>query len=310
MRSNGAQARGHGGSVPSISATGRFVAFQSAGTNLVPGDTNSVLDVFVHDLRTGKTRRVSVRSNGKQGGAASREPSISANGRRIAFTSRAPLGGSVNNNRSNDVFVHNLNTARTRQVSVSSRGRGGNGNSIAPSISANGRKVAFTSGARNLAPGPYRTGDVFVHNLGSGKTRRLVSAKRRKVRWLSDPSISANGRRVAFESLVTGLPGDSYHGENVFVYNRKTRRMRSVSIGHDGQAGDCESRLPSLSPNGRRVAFQSPSSNIVADDTNGDWDVFARMLGTGQTRRASVSSAGAEANEPSGLDFVFDRRCL
>jgi len=300
-RSNGRQGGGTS-AAPSISATGRFVAFQSAAPNLVGGDTNGVLDVFVHDLRTRATRRVSVRSNGRQGGARSSSASISANGRRVAFESRAPLTRRARNGK-DDVFLRNLNTNRTRLVSA---GAGGG----SPSISANGRRVAFHSGGRGLAPGPHRSGDVFVRSLRTGNARRVVPAGRRKVVWTSDPSMSANGRRVAFESLVRDLPGDTYRGENVFVHNLKTARMRWVSVGQGGVAGDCESRLPSISPNGRRVGFQSYSSNLVPGDENDDWDVFVRSLRTGTTERMSVALDGGDSDGPSGLDWVFDRGCL
>ncbi|HSI81228.1 MAG TPA: hypothetical protein VK919_11330, partial [Solirubrobacterales bacterium] len=275
--------------------------------NLIPGDTNGVLDVFVHDLRTQKTRRVSVRSNGRQGGARSSSASISANGRRVAFQSRASLTRRARNG-TDDVFVRNLNTNRTRLVSAKEGGAGAGGGR--PSISANGRRVTFHSSGRGLASGPHRSFDVFVRNLRTGNARRVVPAGRRKVVWTSDPSISANGRRVAFESLVRDLPGDTYRGENVFVHTLKTARMRWVSVGLGGVAGNCESRLPSIAPNGRRVGFQSYSSNLVPGDENDDWDVFVRNLRRGTTERVSAAHDGGDSNGPSGLDWVFDRGCL
>ena len=149
---------------PSLSATGRVVAFQSFATNLVAGDTNEVSDVFVHDRRTGQTVRVSVDSAGIQGNSSSFDPSISANGRWVAFQSFATnlVAGDTNGDR--DIFVHDLTTGETTRVSVNSAGLQGNSESFFASISATGRVVAFTSEASNLVVEDTNgDSDVFVH---------------------------------------------------------------------------------------------------------------------------------------------------
>ncbi len=90
---------------PSISADGRFVAFSSFATNLVPGDTNEGYDAFVHDRETGETRRVSVSSSGVEGNRPSHLGAISADGRFVAFDSRATSLISGDTNRRSDIFV-------------------------------------------------------------------------------------------------------------------------------------------------------------------------------------------------------------
>src|SRR3989440_488453 len=158
---------------PSISADGRFVAFYSSAANLVGSDTNGVRDVFVRDRKTGKTTRVSVDSHGAQGNGDSEGPSISADGRFVAFLSSASnlVGGDTNGVR--DVFVRDRKTGKTRRVSVDSHGAQGKGASFVPSISANGRFVAFSSVANNLVGGDTNTAsDVFVRDRKTGKTRR------------------------------------------------------------------------------------------------------------------------------------------
>src|SRR5690349_979425 len=159
---------------PAISADGRFVAFESAATNLVGGDTNTDLDIFVHDFQTGVTERVSVTSVGGQANAHSFMPSISADGRYVAFESMASnlVGGDTNGRE--DVFVHDRQTGTTERVSVDSSMAQGNNDSTAPSISADGRYVAFESAASNLVAGDTNVkNDVFVHDRLSGATERV-----------------------------------------------------------------------------------------------------------------------------------------
>lgn len=148
----------------SISADGRFVAFSSEATNLVRNDTNGDRDVFVRDLRTGTTRRVSVSSAGSQANGTSRYPSISENGRFVAFDSRARNLVRNDTNGDYDVFVHDLRTGTTRRVSVNSAGNQGNASSDNASIGFDASVVAFASRARNLVANDTNSAyDVFVH---------------------------------------------------------------------------------------------------------------------------------------------------
>jgi Tol biopolymer transport system component len=149
----------------SISADGRYVAFVSFASNLVAGDTNGTWDVFMRDTAKGKTTRVSVSSGGQQGNDQSGTPSISADGRYVAFYSYASNLVAGDTNGKADVFVRDTVTGRTTRVSVSSRERQGNGYSYEPSISTDGRYVAFYSLASNLVAGDTNTaGDIFVRD--------------------------------------------------------------------------------------------------------------------------------------------------
>src|SRR5437764_487073 len=141
-----AGAQGNSGSfVPSLSATGRWVAFASYTTILVTGDTNEIRDVFVHDLTTGQTVRVSVDSAGTQGNSGSFVPSLSATGRWVAFASGATNLVAGDTNAATDIFVHDLKTGQTVRVAVDSAGGQSNDSSFVPAISATGRVVAFDS---------------------------------------------------------------------------------------------------------------------------------------------------------------------
>ncbi|MGB7892104.1 MAG: hypothetical protein WCF82_09425 [Microcoleus sp.] len=153
---------------PSISADGRFVAFESNSTNLVPGDTNNTSDIFVRDTLTNTTTRVSVDSAGNQANGYFFSPSISADGRFVAFLSDASNIVPGDTNNQTDIFVRDLLTNTITRAFVDSPGNQGNNFSNYPSISANGQKVAFSSLAANLVPGDTNNGpDVFVADIGN-----------------------------------------------------------------------------------------------------------------------------------------------
>lgn len=187
--------------LPSISQNGRYVAFSSWATNLVPGDTNGEKDIFVHDRDTGVTERVSVNSDAIQGNSDSDVPSISQDGRYVAFQSWANNLVPGDTNGAIDVFVHDRNTGETERVSVGSAGAQGNNHFGGASISQDGQFVAFSSRANNLVPGDTNnTRDVFVHDRDSGQTERVsVDSTGIQGNFISgDPSISQHGRYVAF----------------------------------------------------------------------------------------------------------------
>ncbi len=285
----------------SISADGRYVAFQSYGTNLVAGDNNSMVDIFVHDRLLGETTRVSVDSSGAQGNNDSYRTSISADGRYVAFESYATNLVTGDNNGVHDIFVHDRQTGQTARVSVNSSGIEGNGESDAPArISADGRFVAFQSNATNLVAGDTNgESDIFVRDRLSGKTTRVsVDSDGLQVNGYStSPCISAEGRFVAFESGAANLvAGDTNGVVDVFVHDRESDETTRVSLGWDGIEGNNDSIYPCISADGRYAAFYSPASNLVANDTNGCYDVFIRDRQTGETTRVSVDSSGAQGN--------------
>src|SRR5262249_31107160 len=159
---------------PSISADGRYVAFDSTANNLVSGDTNGVSDVFVHDRVSGTTERVSLSSNGVQGNRDSYYPSISADGRCVAFWSTATNLVNGDTNGASDVFVSDRVSGTTERVSLSSNGVPGHRATYYPSLSADGRYVAFWSSATNLVNGDTNgLDDTFVHDRQTGATERV-----------------------------------------------------------------------------------------------------------------------------------------
>ena len=257
---------------PSISADGRYVAFQSFANNLVDGD-NGNGDVFVHDRSTGITERVSLSSTGEPANNQSDRLTISADGQFVAFTSRATNLVAGDTNQKIDIFVHDRSTGVTERVSVSSAGVQGNASSSSPSISADGRFVAFSSSASTLVAGgiEFRS-DIFVHDRETGITELLSEIQDTSS---TTPSISANGRFVAFVSSANNLVvGDTNDVRDVFVHDRQTGMTERVSVSSTGEQGDLFSRGPSISADGLFVAFESDASNLVDGDTNRFQDVF------------------------------------
>lgn len=221
-------------SADSLSADGRFVAFESNATNLVAGDSNGFTDVFVHDRQTGATTRISVSSAGLQGDLPSYKPKISDDGRFVSFNSIASNLVAGDTNGTSDSFVHDRQTGTTTRVSVDSAGVQGNRNSLETAISGDGRFVAFNSEATNLVTGDTNAQfDVFVHDRQTATTTRVSvdSAATQANRNSVIPAISADGRFVAFESEATNLvTGDTNNSADVFVHDAKQEpRPGSVS---------------------------------------------------------------------------------
>ena len=290
---------------PSISADGRYVAFASSASKLVAGDTNGSEDVFVYDRVAGTNERVSVSSLGVEGNGASYGPAISADGRSVAFTSAASNLTPDDSNAQIDVFVRDLETQQTILVSVGPQGAMGDGPSVAPSISGDGLLVAFESDADSLVREDNNgTGDVFIRDLVTKVTRKLsVAGNNQQSESPSfGPAISTDGSSVAFESFSSRLvPGDTNGALDVFVADVATGSLDRVSLATDGGQANERSYSPSISADGRIVAFSSFATNLVADDTNGLLDVFLRRRDQQTTTRLSVGPDGIQGD---GLSFA------
>ena len=280
---------------------GRFVAFVSEATNLVPGDTNGVDDIYVHDRTTGSTRRMSISRRGKEPDEESFSVAISANGRWIAFTSGATTLVRGDTNGEYDVFVRDRTRRTIRRVSVSSAGTEGTGFSDRGSFSANGRYVAFHSTSEDLVPGDTNgVMDIFLRDQLKQRTRRIsLTPSGGQVDGASStPTLSANARYVAFDSSATDLvPGDANGTYDVFLRDRRTRTTTIVSVRSGGDAANGGSSFPAISADARYVVFASTASNLVDGDTNGKEDVFLHDRVTRTTTRISVATDGTEGDD-------------
>ncbi len=286
VNSGGDDSGNRGSYSSSISADGRYVAFESDATNLGPNDTNNTSDVYVRDLETGATTLISVNEIGDDSGnLVSYLPAISADGRFVAFLSLANDFGPVDNNETFDVYVRDLITGTTRLVSTNDAGTdSGNDESLHPSISAYGRYVAFHSRATDL--GPVVTNgerNVYVRDLHMGTTM-LVSINAEGDNGGNGdsfrPVISGDGRYVAFRSLSTDFgPTDTNGVYDIYVRNLILGTTTLASVNEAGtDSGNGESVQPAISLNGNYVAFGSLASDLEAIDTNTRADVFLYAL--------------------------------
>ncbi len=276
---NSAEAQGNGSSYsPSISADGRYVAFYSLADNLVAGDTNASYDIFVRDRQTGDTELISVDSAEVQGNDRSVEPSISSDGRFVAFESDATNLVTGDTNAMTDTFVRDRQTGVTQRISVSSTGVQGNNESHLPSISGDGQLIAFESAASNLITGDTNNrDDIFVYDRQTGLIERVsvTSAGAQGNGNNTWPSISGNGRYVIFRSISTNLvPGDNNAFADILVHDRQTNMTRRISVSSAGAQANSINYSASISGDGQFIAFESAASNLVTGDTNGSEDIF------------------------------------
>lgn len=287
-----------------ISANGCHVAFNSLASNLVTNDTNQKADIFVHDCTTGETTRISVASNGTEGNDVSENADITADGRYVVFGSKASNLVANDTNATEDVFIHDRTTGATTLISSATNGVPGNGNSGFPTISADGRFIAFVSGASNLVANDTNSAqDVFVHDRTTGATSLISTASDGTLGNFhsSSPSISANGRYVAFVSEASTLvANDTNESQDIFVHDLTTGETTCVSVASDGTQGWGDSYSPDISADGRYVAFESDSSNLAIDG-NRFSDIFLHDRTTGETTIVSKASNGFQSpNSSSG----------
>jgi len=286
---------------PTMSSDGRFVAFESTATNLVQNDTNNARDIFLRDLQTGITLRVSESSGGAQSNGHSYSPAISADGRHIVFQSDATnLVGGDTNTRS-DVFLHDRVTGFTTRVSVTSTGLQANAASYSPAISGNGEVIAFTSEATNLyflGNGGYA--QVYAHDTVSGGTylcSRVVFTPGDHNSY--QPHISHDGSRIIFRSSASNLAGGGIpNGTDIFLFEGGTVSL--VSRGFNGALPDASSWSPVISGDGSSVAYRSSATNLIAGGTLGEFQVFLYDIASDTTMIVSRSTDGDHGNEESG----------
>lgn len=288
---------------PGMSADGRFITYAWSASDLVSGDTNWQRDIFVFDRETFQTTRVSIATDGTQSNGISDSPSISADGRYVAFWSQASNLVENDTNRVADTFVHDRRTGETTRISVDSTGIQGNGSSFGTTISDDGRYVAYSSFASNLVNGDTNgERDVFVFDRETGQTTRVsIDSIGNQGNGLSRiPSISGNGRYVAFHSNANNLvSGDTNTSYDVYVFNRQTGQTSIVSLSSQGTLGNRDSLDPMISADGRYVVFESEASNLVSGDTNNRPDIFVHDRQTGETTSVSIGATGSFGNGDS-----------
>ncbi len=291
------------------------VLFTSAASNLVAGDTNGSIDVFVKDLATGVTTRVSTDAAGNQatlGGGQltlTQTPDVvfTPDGTKVAFLSASPnlVPNDTNGTAVADIFVKNLATGAITLVSSDSAGNEGNKTSIAQVFSPDGTKIAFLSDATNLVAGDTNNAtDIFIKTLATGAITR-VSTSGTGVQGDGNSlyfDFSPDGSKIVFYSLASNFAaGDTNARHDVFIKDLSTGAVTMLSVDSGGNEGNDLSYLPQFSPDGHKVAFLSSASNLLPGDTNGRADIFVKNLDTGVLSVVTSDAAGNFGN------FVSDK---
>ncbi|MFE7525593.1 TolB family protein [Kitasatospora sp. NPDC057542] len=307
----------------SISGNGRYVAFSTTATNVVPGQPRHESDVFVRDRWTGRTELITAAalpSGDDQTIRTADSPTLSWDGRYVAYSSsRTDLAPGVKRGRSN-IYVTDRWTHTTRLVTVGTEGEGADNNSFTPTISADGSTVGFTSRAGNLLPGtpaaddgsPQLTGPryypYYVWKAGTGTvvgaslddTGELIGVAR-------DGRISPDGRYAVYSIpvFVGGFPGPS-HGNrlDVYVHELATGKLTKVNTDLPGTTTKWSSSNGVMTLDDRWVYFDSSADNLVPDDTNDAGDVFRRDLWTGRIERISLTRDGRQSTASSYGPYV------
>ena len=297
VASDGTQANGRSQD-PQPSADGRYVVFRSSASNLVAGDTNGVDDVFVHDVVTEQTTRVSVANAATEADSTSVQPSIPADGRYAVFLSSATnlvLGKTTPHN---DVFVHDRQTGQTTRPVLGTLGEEPNDHQVAPFISGDGRWIVFQTQASNLGVGdPLASSDVFVVNRESG----LLS-------WAGAALGATIGTSLATDGQV--IQALTHAGDAVLVSGGMAGWALSIC---PNPAAPCQQGnrsyqglfneyglWPALAGNGSAIAFGAPDyANFVANDSNSYTDVFVYDYASLSIQRISLAGDGSQADGTS-----------
>jgi Tol biopolymer transport system component len=277
-----------------ISADGRYVAFASLASTLVPADTNDLEDVFIHDRVNGTTQRISLGSaNAPSQKGGSRFPAISADGRFVAFRSEANNLVPGDTNGAADIFVRDRLAANTTRVSVSTIGTQAGYSSNHPAISGDGRYVAFVSFSALVTGDTNSLDDIFLHDRKTLTTQRIsVATGGAQAEDVSGaPAISADGRFVVFESSASNLvPGDTNKTSDIFVRDLNAGMTTRVSVGTGGVQANGDSTRSGISGDGRFIIFYSAATNLQAGAGSG---VYLHDRVTGTTSALYTALPGA-----------------
>jgi len=296
VATGGGQSNGYSGNYVSISGDGQLIAFESEATNLDPDDKNNRKDIFVHDLKTHTTKRVSVASDGSEGDYHSSQVQISENGRYVVFVSGTAFDGA---NNGDDVFLHDLSTGETRWVSKSYDGTGSVLSALHPSVSNDG-VVAFYSDLLKLVPNDTNgREDIFVRDMNTGKIDLISRGyDGSPANWISNtPTITADGRFVTYTSAASNLFEEDTNQvvHDVFQYDRQLGVTILVSVDDNENQGKNPSFAGYSSSDGRFVTFVS-GSKLAANAPNNTNHVYIRDIWNGTTDLVSATQDGIAGN--------------
>ncbi len=284
-----------------VSDDGRYVLFTSGWLD---GNNNS--HVYVRDRTTGTTELISVANDGSPDtvGNSPGGASISGNGRYVTFVSGSPNIVSGDTNSEVDVFVRDRVTATTQRVNITSDGTQANGNDnsvgIKTNISKDGRYVVFNSPASNLVPNDTNgKSDIFIHDRINGTTVRinLTNDGAQSIAHDDGFDLSSDGRYLVFASFDSNLVANDSNGQNdIFVRDLVMGTTELVSIADDGSQANLASFYPGISANGRYVSFNSSANNLVTGGTPQGLAIFVRDRVANTTKMVDTPHDGSTAN--------------
>ena len=288
---------------------GRYIAFGAYGKGM-DGSSGNYRQVFWRDRKTGETKLISKSATGAEGNQNSQLPAISADGKSVAFESYATNLADGDNNGARDVFVWNENTGTVSLVSQAQQGGTANGESYEPAISGDGRVIAYTSHASNivlLSP-VFSTPNVYV-NIKGGTTELITKDfETGKAASGYSPSISDDGTRIAFCAYTSRLVKDDKNNLwDIFLWQSDAAGLKRISLtstwGERDQGTESASRVvaPSLSGDGRFVAYATTATNMVAGDNNGLQDIYLYTISSGSVKRISTGSNNADSDGDSPI---------
>jgi Tol biopolymer transport system component len=278
VQANDRAGDGSGAATPSLSADGRWVAFHSAATNLVPDDTNGQTDIFLYDRQTGTNVRVVLGPEGTQPNGDVSHPVLSADGNLLLFQARAtnldPSVPRLENLGITQIYLLDRGTGAATLISRGPDGRPGDGDSTQPALSGDGRYLVYTSHATNLVAGDGNdAADILLLDRETGVTQRVSvsSSGTQANRGASSPSISLDGRYISFAAEASNLvSGDGNGAADIFLHDQRAQHTTRVSVAVVGQWTAAEANGPSTGPapvipGGRLIAFVSSADNLAPD---------------------------------------------
>lgn len=301
VRNNGTEGNDESdGYIDDLSNDGRVAVFSSDADNLVPNDENSAEDIFVHDMTLDKTMRVSVSSSGEEADEPSSGPSISGNGRYVAFTSEATNLVDNDTNGVADIFRYDLLTGKTRRASLKSNNAEGIlAAGDQPDFSRNGRFVVFYTSAQLVGKDENDDADIYLRDMKQRRT--MLISKRRNGNAVNDgasfyPTISEDGRLIAYQSTSSELVrNDSNDTTDIFFFNLDTDNTRRISVRNNGSEIMLHSEYPSMSGDGQLVAFDS-AGKLTSADKNAQTDIYLWNRNTGEVRLITKDKNGNALN--------------
>lgn len=288
-----------------LSADGRYVLFTSTASNLVPGDTNGVGDVFLRDRRTSQTTRVSVGPSGEQSSAICVARGLSADGRHVAFSAHNLTGLIPGGGPGGGIVLRDLLTGQNLRCDVDEAGSPVHAAPAGqPSLSSDGSRLLFVEPRVGVPWDP--SDDRLVLRLyarSSGTSRVLLDMAATSCPWdrLNYPTLSGDGRHVVFAAAdPTLVPAGANGVPQVYHLDVETGAVARVSVSDGGAAANAEPEgAPQISADGRYVVWFSEASNLVPGDTNGTFDIFRRDLREDRTVRVSVTAGGGQVSTAS-----------